>query len=284
MTVSILRTLTEMRAVTKKWRAAGERIAVVPTMGALHQGHLSLVKAAKAQSDRVVVTIFVNPTQFNDPKDLESYPRTEHQDAKLLEPLGADVVYVPDLDQVYPDGFSSSITVSGISDGLCGAGRPGHFDGVATVVCKLFLQTGADTAFFGEKDYQQLQVVTRMALDLDIPITVIGCPTIRDRDGLAQSSRNLKLTKNGRVIAPVLYQALNATAADVQNGAVVSEALSRAQADILAAGFAKVEYLEMRAANGLAPLDTLNQPARLLVAAWLDGVRLIDNIAITPAG
>lgn len=284
MTVPILRKLAEMRTVTQAWCKADERVAVVPTMGALHDGHLSLVKAAKANSDRVVVTIFVNPKQFNDPKDLENYPRTEHQDAKLLAPLGADVIYVPDPDQMYPDGFSTNVSVGGISDGLCGAGRPGHFDGVATVVSKLFLQTGADTAYFGEKDYQQLQVVTHMARDLDIPVTVIGCPTVRESDGLAQSSRNLNLSKQGRLSAAAIYKALNGAAIKLMKGDAVDVTLAQARHDILAAGFSQVEYLELRAADGLIPMEMLDRPARLLVAAWIDGVRLIDNVAVTPAG
>lgn len=284
MTVPILRKLAEMCTVTQAWCKAGERVAVVPTMGALHDGHLSLVKAAKANSDRVVVTIFVNPKQFNDPKDLENYPRTEHQDAKLLAPLGADVIYVPDPDQMYPDGFSTNVSVGGISDGLCGAGRPGHFDGVATVVSKLFLQTGADTAYFGEKDYQQLQVVTHMARDLDIPVTVIGCPTVRESDGLAQSSRNLNLSKQGRLSAAAIYKALNGAAIKLMKGDAVDVTLAQARHDILAAGFSQVEYLELRAADGLIPMEMLDRPARLLVAAWIDGVRLIDNVAVTPAG
>lgn len=284
MTVPILRKLAEMRAVTQAWCKAGERVAVVPTMGALHDGHLSLVKAAKANLDRVVVTIFVNPKQFNDPKDLENYPRTEHQDAKLLAPLGADVIYVPDPDQMYPEGFSTNVSVGGISEGLCGAGRPGHFDGVATVVNKLFLQTGADTAYFGEKDYQQLQVVTRMARDLDIPVTVIGCPTVRESDGLAQSSRNLNLSKEGRLSAAAIYKALNGAAIKLMKGDAVDVSLAQARHDILAAGFSQVEYLELRGADGLVPMEMLDRPARLLIAAWVDGVRLIDNVAVTPAG
>ncbi|KGB81332.1 pantoate--beta-alanine ligase, partial [Rhodovulum sp. NI22] len=201
MTTPILRQRADLRGVTAEWRRAGERVAVVPTMGALHEGHLSLVKAARAAADRVIVTIFVNPRQFNNAQDLESYPRTEQEDARKLAPFSVDALYVPDLDQVYPDGFSTNISVSGVSEGLCGANRPGHFDGVATVVTKLFLQTGADLAFFGEKDFQQLQVVTRLARDLDIPVQVTGCPTVREADGLALSSRNVRLSARARGIA-----------------------------------------------------------------------------------
>jgi len=209
MSVPILRSLPDLRAAVSRWKQAGESVGVVPTMGALHQGHLSLVRAAKEGCDRVIVTIFINPKQ--------------------LAPFEVDAVYVPDGDTMYPDGFSTNVSVGGLTDVLCGAHRPGHFDGVATVVSKLFLQSGADRAFFGEKDFQQLQVVTRLARDLDIPIEVVGCPTIREEDGLAMSSRNLLLSDRSRTFEE---------------------------------------------------LDAPTRPARLLAAAWLAGVRLIDNIAV----
>ncbi|NHX27132.1 pantoate--beta-alanine ligase, partial [Escherichia coli] len=253
---------------------------VTPTMGALHEGHLSLVRAAKAGSDRVITTIFVNPTQFNNADDLDKYPRTLDSDMAQLAPFGVDVIYAPGVDQMYPDGFSTTISISGVSEGLCGARRPGHFDGVATIVAKLFLQTSADRAFFGEKDFQQLQVVKRLATDLNIPVEITGCPTVREADGLALSSRNVRLTENGRKIAPALYAAMQAVGVAIRQGTPVHEALSEAERDILAAGFTEVEYLELRAEDGLAPLETYNEPARLLAAAWLDGVRLIDNIAV----
>jgi pantoate--beta-alanine ligase len=284
MTTPILRQRADLRGVTAEWHRAGERVAVVPTMGALHEGHLSLVKAARAAADRVIVTIFVNPRQFNNAQDLESYPRTEQEDARKLAPFSVDALYVPDLDQVYPDGFSTNISVSGVSEGLCGANRPGHFDGVATVVTKLFLQTDADLAFFGEKDFQQLQVVTRLARDLDIPVQVTGCPTVREADGLALSSRNVRLSARARGIAPALFAAMSAAAGRIAAGAPIASERERAKAEILKAGFAEVEYLELRAEDGLAPLPVLTAPARLLAAAWLDGVRLIDNIPVAPAG
>ena len=199
----IVRTLPDLRALTRRWRDAGETIGVVPTMGALHQGHLSLARAARADCGRVIVTIFVNPRQFNNPEDLAAYPRTEDEDARKLAPIGVDAIYVPDGAQVYPEGFATTVSVTGLTGMLCGAHRPGHFDGMATVVAKLFLQTSADRAYFGQKDYQQLQVVTRMARDLDIPIEVVGCPTIREEDGLAMSSRNLLLSDRARIHAPV---------------------------------------------------------------------------------
>ncbi|MEM8537987.1 MAG: pantoate--beta-alanine ligase, partial [Pseudomonadota bacterium] len=263
MTAPIVRSLSELRAQTTIWRKAGERIGVVPTMGALHQGHLSLARAARVKCDRVIVTIFVNPKQFNDPKDLENYPRTEHEDASKLSPIGVDLIYVPAPDQIYPDGFATTVSVSGLTDMLCGESRPGHFDGVATVVSKLFLQTGADFAFFGEKDYQQLQIVRRMAADLNIPIDVIGCPTVREEDGLAMSSRNLLLSDRSRIKAPVLAQVMEDMRAALTNGAKMSEIGPEAEARLLAAGFHKIDYLELRDGDGLALLDTAKPGARL---------------------
>ena len=206
MTAPIIRSLAELRTMTRGWQMAGEKIGVVPTMGALHDGHLSLVKAAEESCERVIVTIFVNPKQFNNPEDLKNYPRTEEDDARKLRRFSVDAIYVPDGDEMYPEGFATTVSVSGLTDVMDGTYRPGHFEGVATVVAKLFLQTSASDAFFGEKDFQQLQVVRRMARDLDIPITVHGCPTIREIDGLAMSSRNLLLSDRARVTAPRLHE------------------------------------------------------------------------------
>jgi len=283
MTAPILRRLAEMRALTARWRAAGESIAVVPTMGALHRGHLSLVEAAKAQCDRVVVWIFVNPKQFNNPEDLENYPRTEHEDAEKLAPFAVDAVYAPDVDQVYPDGFATNVTVAGLTDVLCGAHRPGHFDGVATVVSKIFLQTGADRAYFGEKDFQQLQVVRRMARDLDIPIEVVACPTVREPSGLALSSRNLRLSEAGLAQAAQLYPVLRDVAAELADGSRFPPLAERARARLAEAGFSEVEYFELRGEDGLQALDHPDRPARIFAAAWIEGVRLIDNLAV-PVG
>ncbi len=278
----IVRTLAELRALTRGWHGAGERIGVVPTMGALHAGHLSLVEAAKAAADRVIVTIFVNPRQFDASDDLAGYPRTEEHDARLLAPHRVDAIYAPAPDQLYPPGFATTVSVAGLSEGLCGAHRPGHFDGVATVVTKLFTQTAADLAFFGEKDFQQLQIVARLARDLDIPVKVIGCPTVRERDGLALSSRNARLSAGARRVAPALHAAMHRAAVRMVAGEDPGAALAAARAEIAAAGFSEVEYLELRSAEGLEPMARLDRPARLLAAAWLDGVRLIDNIAVTP--
>ena len=283
MSLTIVRTVAELRATVGEWRRAGARVAVVPTMGALHEGHLSLVRAGLAEADRVIVPRFVNPRQFNSAADLAAYPRTEISDAAKLAPLGAHVLYVPDGDQMYPDGFATTVSVSGVGEGLCGAFRPGHFDGVATVVAKLFLQTGADLAFFGEKDFQQLHVVRRMAQDLDIPVEIRPCATVREPNGLAMSSRNARLTDAERMTAPKLAAALFEAADRIAGGAPVDETLAKASARIVAAGFASIEYLELRAEDDLVPMHTFDRPARLLAAAWLGEIRLIDNVRVQPA-
>ncbi|WP_386173599.1 pantoate--beta-alanine ligase [Sulfitobacter sp. R86518] len=280
MTPEIIRTLVELRSKVAGWKAAGESVAVVPTMGALHQGHLSLVRAAKEACDRVIVTIFINPKQFNNPEDYKNYPRTEEEDARKLIALKADVVYVPDGEQMYPYGFATTVSVEGITQGLCGAHRAGHFDGVATIVTKLFTQTQADKAFFGEKDYQQLQVVTRLARDLDLPIEVIGCPTIREEDGLAMSSRNLLLSDRARTWAPELHRAMEEMSEGLLAGGDLETLRAAAVSRVERAGFTQVEYLDLRSADQLELMTTPDRPARLLAAAWLAGVRLIDNIAV----
>lgn len=276
----ILRSKAALQENTRAWKMAGEVVGVVPTMGALHDGHLSLVAAAKQACDRVIVTIFVNPKQFNNPDDLENYPRTEEDDAAKLARFGIDAVYVPDVDQIYPEGFATTVSVAGLTDVLCGAHRPGHFDGVATVVTKLFTQTMADKAFFGQKDFQQLQVVRRLSADLDLGVEVVGCPTIREEDGLAMSSRNLLLSDRARVKAPALNEAMEAMAEGLRAGGNATELGAAARERILKAGFNEVEYLDLRANEDLSLLETPDRPARLLAAAWLAGVRLIDNIAV----
>jgi pantoate--beta-alanine ligase len=279
--MKILRTRADLRAATAAWRQAGESIGVVPTMGALHAGHLSLVQAAKSGADRVIVTLFVNPRQFNNADDLAAYPRTEDRDTEKLAPFAVDVLYVPNPEEIYPEGFATTVSVGGLDEGLCGAYRPGHFDGVATVVTKLFVQTDAERAYFGEKDFQQLQIVRRLARDLDLRAEVIGCPTVREDDGLALSSRNTRLSAEARASAPALYHALNRAAAAIRAGAPVAGALETARAEVLAGGYSEVEYLECRSAYGLRPvLVAPKEPARLLAAAWIGGVRLIDNIPV----
>ncbi|WP_170755186.1 pantoate--beta-alanine ligase [Ruegeria lacuscaerulensis] len=280
MTAPILRRLADLRALTSQWHRNGEVIGVVPTMGALHQGHLSLVEAAKAGADRVIVTIFVNPKQFNNPEDLANYPRTEHEDAQKLGPFDVDAIYVPDPDEIYPQGFATTVSVTGLTNVMEGEFRPGHFDGVATVVAKLFLQTQADRAYFGEKDYQQLMVVRRMARDLDIPIEVVGCPTVREPSGLAMSSRNLRLSPEGLEVAANKHRIMSDLANALRDGAEFDALAAQAQTDLLAAGFTQVEYIQLRCAETLEPLTHADRPARLFVAAWADGVRLIDNIPV----
>jgi len=279
VTVPILRTLAELRTTVAGWRREGARVAVVPTMGALHEGHLSLVRAALGRAERVIVTLFVNSRQFTNAADLARYPRSEQADAAKLAPLGVHLLYAPAAEEIYPPGFATNVSVRGVSEGLCGAHRPGHFDGVATVVAKLFLQTGADLAFFGEKDFQQVHVVRRMARDLDIPVEIVACPTVREVDGLALSSRNARLSPDERAVAPRLAQSLEAASRRLSTGAAVEPTLEEARVELAAAGFDPVEYLELRAEEDLAPLQVLDRPARLLAAAWLGDTRLIDNIA-----
>lgn len=275
-----IRDLAALRARVHDWKEAGDSVGVVPTMGALHAGHLALVQAARAACDRVIVTLFVNPRQFDRPEDLQKYPRTEESDAILLQPHGVDVLFAPDAAAVYPPGFATSISVAGLPDVLCGAHRPGHFDGVATVVTKLLLMTGADNAFFGEKDWQQLQVIRRLVADLNIPVRVTGCPTVREKDGLALSSRNQRLTAADRLAAPALHRALQAAARAIAGGAGVVATLDVARRAMLGAGFTDIEYLDLRAGDTLALLDQPRAGSRLFVAAWIGGVRLIDNIAV----
>ncbi len=282
MSLNIVRTVADLRAQVAQWRADGDAIALVPTMGALHQGHLALVKAAKARAQRVVVSLFVNPSQFNNAEDLAKYPRTEADDADKLRSVETDLLFAPPVEEMYPKTFSTTVSVGELTEGLCGAFRPGHFDGVATVVTKLLLQAQADLAFFGEKDFQQLAVITRLARDLDIPVEIVGVPTVREADGLALSSRNVRLGPEARGSAPALFAALDGARAEIEAGTAVEPATEAARRAILSAGFESVEYLELRGADGLEPLATLDRPARLLVAAWIDGVRLIDNIAVIP--
>ena len=283
MNIPIVRTVAGLRGMVADWRREGFTAAVVPTMGALHEGHLSLVRAALARADRVIVTLFVNPKQFNNASDLAAYPRTEADDAEKLAPLGAHVLYAPDGSEVYAQGFATTVSVTGVSAGLCGGARLGHFDGVSTVVAKLFLQTGADLAFFGEKDFQQVHVVRRMARDLDIPIEVVACPTVREGDGLALSSRNIRLSPGERRVAPALARALVEAAGRIAAGTPVDAAIGEACEAILAAGYREVEYLELRAEADLAPMTVFDRPARLLAAAWLGETRLIDNLKLDRA-
>ncbi|MBX4962636.1 pantoate--beta-alanine ligase [Rhizobium binae] len=282
MATTIIRTVEEMRQTVRRWRCKDGSIAVVPTMGALHEGHLSLVRVALSHADWVVVTVFVNPTQFNNAEDLIAYPRTEESDLAKLTTVGAHVLYAPSVDVVYPKGFATTVHVGNVSHGLCGAHRPGHFDGVATVVTKLFLQIGADIALFGEKDFQQLHVVRRLARDLDIPIQIIPCATIREPDGLAMSSRNRRLSTPERQIASHLPAVLFHAAEQLRQSLPTHEVIAEAKRRLEEAGFDGIDYVDLRSETDLSPLDTLDRPARLLAAASLPSARLIDNVRVAP--
>ena len=276
----VQRDLAGLRATLRGWKAAGAVVGVVPTMGALHAGHLSLVRAAKADCARVVVTIFVNPKQFGSPDDLQKYPRSEAADLGFLRETGVDVVFLPPPELVYPPGFATTIAIGGVAAPLEGLLRPGHFDAVATVVAKLFGMTMADRAYFGQKDWQQLQVVKRLVRDLNMPVRIIGCETVREADGLAMSSRNARLDAVSRAKAAALFASMTRAAVAIRGGAEPGRSLGHCRAEILAAGFDSVEYVELRDAASLDPATGLERPLRLLAAAWLGGVRLIDNIGV----
>lgn len=275
----VLRDVGSLRAAVRGWQKAGDVVGLVPTMGALHAGHISLVRAAKADCARVVVTIFVNPKQFNNTADLAKYPRSEAADLALLHSAGVDILFAPPPEVIYPANFATTVSVAGVATPLEGASRPGHFDGVATVVSKLFGISGADRAYFGQKDWQQLQVVRRISADLNFPIEIIGCETLREADGLAMSSRNMRLAPRARGIAPALHSAMQAAAIALRAGD--SAALDQCKSAVLAAGFDSIDYIDLRDAQTLEKVSAPPRaPARLLAAATLDGVRLIDNIAV----
>ncbi len=281
MTIAFCKDIATLREHVSAWRARGLLVALVPTMGALHEGHLSLVREAHEVADRVVVTIFVNPTQFAPSEDFAAYPRDLESDCTKVAGAGADLVYAPEISTMYPAGFATAITVEGPAvAGLEDRFRPTHFTGVATIVMKLLMQALPNIALFGEKDYQQLKMIQRMAHDLDVPIGILGAPTVRERDGLAMSSRNVRLTPQERAAAPVLHATLVACAAELARGAQVETATAAARASLEAAGFA-VDYVEARHADSLAPLGEADDgPARVLAAARLGSVRLIDNVIV----
>jgi len=276
--------LDHLRNVVAQWRVAEETIALVPTMGALHEGHLTLVRAAREKADRVAVSIFVNPTQFGPNEDLDAYPRTLEADSRLLDAEGVDALWAPDAATMYPDGFSTSIAVDGVSGDFCGRSRPGHFAGVATVVCKLFNQVRPDMALFGEKDWQQLAVIRRMARDLDLTFPHVsqihGVGIVREADGLAMSSRNAYLSPDDRQRAAALPRAMEDAAAVIADGGDAARALGNLKETLRVAGFESVDYAELRDADSLAPLESDNGNARLFVAARIGGTRLIDNRAV----
>ena len=276
----IVRTVAGLRAAVAAWRADGRRVALTPTMGFLHEGHLSLVRLGKARAERVVASLFVNPTQFAPSEDFAAYPRDESRDAGLLAASGCDLLYAPSVAEMYPEGFGTSVTVAGVAGPMEGAARPTHFAGVATVVAKLLAQCAPDLAIFGEKDYQQLLVIRRMTRDLDLPVEILGAPTVREPDGLALSSRNVYLTPNERGVAGRLNECLRDAARVLRAGDRVDAAEAAGRAALQEVGFDPVDYFEVRSAGDLARLGPgalSGEPARVLAAARLGKARLIDN-------
>ena len=282
--MQIIRDPDALDAALAALREGGGTIAFVPTMGALHAGHMALVAEGRRRADHVVASIFVNPTQFGPNEDLATYPRREATDAAMLEQEGCAILWAPDAATMYPDGPAATVRAAAIGDELDGAARPGHFDGVATVVSRLFDQIRPDFALFGEKDYQQLAVIRRLVADLGLPVEIVAVPTQRDVDGLALSSRNAYLSEEERLAARILPRALGEAVQAVEGGAPVAEALERARARLAEAGFDPIDYVELRDAETLAPLAALDRPARLLAAARIGRTRLIDNLPVGPNG
>ena len=274
-----VRTIRDLRAQVAVWRDAGERVALVPTMGAIHAGHLSLLAEAKAKADRVVTSLFVNSLQFGPREDFQAYPRDEAEDAAALAAGGSDLLYAPESSEMYPPGFSTKVRVGDLTEDLCGAARPNHFDGVATVVAKLLLQCAPDITIFGEKDYQQLLVIKRLVRDLDIPVEIAGGAIVREDDGLALSSRNAYLSPAERKIAPVLYQTICNVAADLEQGRGADDASAAARFKLEAAGF-RVDYVAVRNPDTLEALHGPVKNARVLAAVHLGKTRLIDNLPV----
>lgn len=280
--VVTVRTVADLRAQIVAWRAVGARVALIPTMGALHDGHLSLVRLAKAGADRAVASLFVNPSQFGPAEDLSRYPRDEARDAALLAGAGCDLLFAPTVPEMYRPGFATAITIEAQTDSMEGAVRPGHFSGVATVVAKLLIQAAPDIAVFGEKDYQQLHVIRRLTTDLDLPVDIVAGPIVRAADGLALSSRNAYLSADQRAVAPTLYRTLQDAASALRAGAAISSVEAVGATTLKRAGFDAVDYFEVRAADTLARSGPgpLEGAARLLAVARLGPTRLLDNIAI----
>jgi pantoate--beta-alanine ligase len=279
--LDVVRSADALRARIGAWRQAGATVGLVPTMGALHDGHIALVRHARSLCTHVVASIFVNPTQFGPNEDLARYPRDEAADCGLLESGGCELLFAPGVAEMYPPGFATAIAVGAIAEGLCGPFRPGHFAGVATIVAKLLLQAEPDIACFGEKDYQQLQVIRRMVRDLDLPVRIEGVATVREPDGLALSSRNRYLAPDERSRAAAMFRVLTVIADQVGAGRrPIDAALAWGRGELEAAGFAPIDYLAVCDAVELAPLAVLDRPARILAAAWLGKTRLIDNVAV----
>jgi len=278
--VQIIRDIAMLRRAVSALQQGGKSVALVPTMGALHEGHLSLVRMGKRVADHVIVSIFVNPTQFGPNEDFAAYPRDEARDAAMLVEEGVSLLWAPDVSTMYPAGHSTHIEVAELGADYCGAARPGHFDGVATVVSKLFNQVRPDIAIFGEKDWQQLAIIRRMARDLDFALDILGAPIARDKDGLALSSRNAYLSKEQRAAATAFPNALKAAAKAIAGGADIAETLAAAEADIVKGGFDSVDYVALADADSLERLRNFSKPARLLAAARMGKTRLIDNLAV----
>jgi pantoate--beta-alanine ligase len=281
--VQIIRDPDALGEALAALREGGRTIALVPTMGALHAGHMALVAEARARANHVVASIFVNPTQFGANEDLASYPRREASDAAMLEAEGCAILWAPDAATMYPNGPEIAVRAGALGDVLDGAARPGHFDGVATIVARLFEQVKPDIALFGEKDYQQLLVIRQMVRDLGLAVEIVGVPTQRDADGLALSSRNAYLSDEERLAARTLPRALGEAAQAIAEGGNIAEAIDRARARLEAAGFAPVDYVELREAETLLPMAVLDRPARLLAAARIGRTRLIDNLPANPS-
>lgn len=280
--LTILRTAADLRAATQSFRDDGKLVGLVPTMGALHEGHLELVKRARRDCGLVIASLFVNPTQFGEGEDFDAYPRNEAEDIALFDAHGVDFVYAPDAAEMYPDGFGITVTVSGITEGLCGAARPGHFDGVTTVVSRLFEHCAPDVAYFGEKDYQQFKVVQRMVEELELNIRIVGIPTVRERDGLALSSRNAYLNLGQRRAAPALYGTMFALAERLHDGVDIAAQCAWGRQALLDAGFDSVDYFEICDANTLVPASANADNLRIFAAARLGATRLIDNMPVDP--
>jgi pantoate--beta-alanine ligase len=280
--IATVRTVRDLRAQVAKWRQAGETVALVPTMGALHAGHLSLIAVAKAHAKRIVASIFVNPTQFGPKEDFKRYPRDEAGDLAKLAQAGVDLVFIPDAAEMYPQGFATKVSLPSLTEDLCGAARPNHFEGVATVVTKLLLQCGPDVAVFGEKDYQQLLVIKQLVRDLNIPVQIVSAPIVREADGLALSSRNFYLSAAERMTAPILHQVLSEVAAALANGEGCDAASSAGRFKLEAKGF-RVDYVAIRDPETLAPLfGPISGPVRVMGAVYIGTTRLIDNLPAAP--
>lgn len=280
--MQIIRDRSELDAAMRNLRVGGATVAMVPTMGALHAGHMALVEEARRRATHIVASIFVNPTQFGANEDLSRYPRREASDAQLLSAADVAILWAPDVDTMYPNGPEANVKAGPAAQGLDGDSRPGHFDGVATVVARLFEQVKPDIAIFGEKDYQQLLVIRQMVAALKLPVEIVGVPTQRDADGLALSSRNIYLTDEERLAARALPRALGEAAQAMIESGDVAETLAKAEDRLAAAGFVPIDYVALRDAETFAPLDRLDRPARLLAAAKLGATRLIDNLAVEP--